>query len=271
MENKNDLAIFITSFDGYSDLWNPFFEIFNYYWGDCKYNMYLSSNYKNYSYRNLKVLSIGQEISWKDRMLKSLEKINEEYVLIFLEDYFLGNVVKNKDIEEIMDFIKKNNVLMYRIAHYPKPKKNKGIVGNAIPIFKDQRYGVNFQCAIWNKKHLYKIIESLENSSCWDFEYYFLKIASKSTHELYKYYFVDKRNLFNIKNGVLKGKWIPSTVKYYRKKGVDFKLSQREFLSKAEVLKMKTYGIGRKVVPKEANYIFKKILRKIGFKFLSDI
>lgn len=270
-KNKQNLAIFITSFDGYSDLWEPFFTIFNYFWKDCPYKKYLTSNFKKYDAKDVNMLPVGQEVNWKRRMIDSLNMIEEEYVFIFLEDYFLGKSVNTRDIQEILNCMKKEGILMYRLAHHPKPRKISRMADNKTPIYKDQRYGVNFQCAIWNRKHLLEIINNLENSSCWDFEYYFLDIANRSEHIVFPHYYVDNRDLLKIQNGVLKGKWIPKTIRYYKKYNIEIDTQNRRMLSMLEMMKQSLYSFGSSIIPRRYNVLVKSALKKLGFKFLSEI
>lgn len=273
MVETRKLAVFVTSFDGYSDLWDDFFRIFYNYWSDCPYNIYLSSNYKIYQNNDIITIRTGKEISWKDRMLKALNNISEEYVLVFLEDYLLGKKVHNNDIDEILKFMAKRNVNMYRIANIPKLKKNINTLANssAIPILKDKRYSVNFQASIWNREHLIKIIKNQDGNTCWDFEYHFLKIADNANHEFYEDYFADNRDLFNIKNGVLKGKWIPSTLRYYKKKGILIDTKKRVVLSYLTYSRYCFISFFSAHIPLKVNKFIKKILINFGIKFISDI
>lgn len=271
----NDVAILVTSFDGYSDLWNNFFKIFSIYWKDCNIKIYLSTN--NLDYKNdmfdVDVLKTGNETNWKERMLKILDNISERYIIIFLEDYFLGKKVNNFDIWEIIEFMKNNNILMYRLANYPKQNPKKGNVwnGKAAEIYKDKRYGVNFQCSIWNKKHLRKLIRLMNGVTCWDFEYMFLNKALNARHEIYTYYLADVRNLLNVQNGVLHGKWIPATRRFYEKEKIELDYGTRDFMNTKAVIKRNIYIVGRKIVPDSFNYKVKKILKKFGMKFQSEI
>lgn len=80
----------MSSYDGCSDIWDVFFDIWEKFWEDCHYPVYLVTNEKNYSRKNVIVLKTGKEINWFFRTIASLEQMKEKYVLFMLEDYFLS-------------------------------------------------------------------------------------------------------------------------------------------------------------------------------------
>ena len=79
MERQN-IAIVVLSFDGFKDLWQPFFDFFFDCWPDCPYEIYLLNNYKEYNDIRVNNLLVGEDISWSHSLIKGLDKIQEERV-----------------------------------------------------------------------------------------------------------------------------------------------------------------------------------------------
>lgn len=268
MEDK--LSIVITSFDGYSDLWETFFCIFNKYWSECKYPKFLINNNLKSNWGDVSAINTGEERNWKYRMIKGLESIKSKYVLIMLEDYLLGKKVSNVEIDKIIRFMEKNNIVMYKIDN--QPKLNGKIEGCSFvsPIYKDTRYGVNFQTAVWNRRELIRIIKSLSGNQCWDFEYFFLKKTRGERHIPIKGFVSDKRNLMNIQNGVLRGKWFRSTLRFYKKRGYIIDTKEREIMTIKETVTYRLRCVSRKCFSDKMVYRVKKIANKIGIQFASE-
>lgn len=47
-------------------------------------------------------IKTGEEVDWSTRMLKALNEVNEEYVLILLEDYLIGRKVDSYSMRKIL-------------------------------------------------------------------------------------------------------------------------------------------------------------------------
>lgn len=219
-------AIYISSFDGYSDLWNPFFEIFYKYWPDCKFSVYLVNNQMAYKRKGVRVIHTGSEKSWFDRTQRSLEIINEKYVLFLLEDYFISKKINNQDIEEILCQMEEENIYFYRLSPN-RLKKDRKAKCQKVP--SNVYYPITLQPAIWERKKLLTILSQINGQTPWDFEYYFNNLY-KSDRRYLKGVLFDNRDLLGYRNGVLRGKWIPGTVNYYSKQGIKLDTSVRETL-----------------------------------------
>lgn len=260
------LTIIIDSFDGYSDLWPSFFEIFRKQWSDCPYDIKLVSNEKTFD--GVETICVGEETCWSERTLKAVSQITTDYVLLLLEDYFFGEKVKNEDIEKIVSFIREQNAKYMRLTNIPESRFSKG--DEIFPLYEDEEYAVNLQAAIWEKDFL---IESLKKfpGNAWDFEVGFLKNAVCGTHKEMVGCFGVLKDPLNIRNGVLKGKWFPSEIKFFTENGFNISWQQRGKLSGKQVLKYKlSIGLKNKISYKTRKRL-KKILKKFGIKFVSDL
>lgn len=106
------MSVVVTSCDGYSDLWDPFFKLMDAYWEGMNYPVYLNTETiqynKEFCHFNVKSINLLEgrkpgSTSWSRRMLDVLERTSEEYVMILVEDFFLRETVQTELIEQLLD------------------------------------------------------------------------------------------------------------------------------------------------------------------------
>ena len=238
---KSKLAILIVSCDKYSDLWTPFFKLFRTFWPDCIYPIYLGSNNTIYLDDSIHMITIGDDISWADNVKLMLDQIEEKYILMLLEDFFLEKKVKGKDIEELFEYVKNNNVDCLRLAPTPPPSKivdkklGIGIIEFNAP------YCISTQPSIWNKDILKRLLH--KGYTAWDFEKrnsadvanFGLKLCGTKQ-------FYIKRN-----NGVERGKYYASTLKLLNANGIYVDEKLRGVINDLTITK-RSYAILYKVI-----------------------
>ena len=57
---KDNIAILVNSFDGYSDLWEIFWDIFEKFGGDCPFTKYIVSNEIGFVRSGVKNIKVGK-------------------------------------------------------------------------------------------------------------------------------------------------------------------------------------------------------------------
>ncbi|MDA0758574.1 MAG: hypothetical protein O3C01_07945, partial [Bacteroidetes bacterium] len=98
----NNVAVLISTYDDAEDLWTPLEQTFQKFWKNIKLPIYLTTNYKKFESKLFTSLQIGEELSWSDNLIKSLNKVDQEYVLLTFDDLFLTANVDNQLIEQLM-------------------------------------------------------------------------------------------------------------------------------------------------------------------------
>lgn len=265
------LAIFVNSFDGYSDLWGIFFKIFDTYFKNNTFPIYLSTNYMDFSHENLTIIKTGEEKCWYTRTKEAVSKIPEDYILFMLEDYLIGQDVITSQIQEIIKYMEDNKIDYYRLEDTPKSEgiyKEIEYLGN---INRKQKYGINTIVSIWNKDFLIKILdEAINVKSAWDFEVYLCDKFTGIDEGYIPNCCVDRRNILKIQNGVYRGKWFRTTINYFKKRNININICDRELLSKKENFFFYCRSFIEKHLSISGKEKVKKILRKFNFEFLSD-
>lgn len=257
------LAIYVSSYDGCSDVWDSFFKLFYTFWPDCMYPIYLINNDKEYENNNLRVIHTGPEIHWFSRTIRSLSLLNEKYILFMLEDYFLSKKVNNDDIEEILNFMDSNSVYYYQLSKgNTKTREPVRVNVNA-----KTPYPISLQPAIWDRERLIEILKKISGQTPWDAENYFIS-EYDGKEGLIKGVYHDTRDLLGYKNGILRGKWILDTIDYYRKNGIDIETSSRDVMSKKKMIKYRIASFSNRYFPKTLKAIIKTLLRIIKIDYL---
>jgi len=98
-----DIAVLVVSCDKYADLWVPFWQQFEKYWGDFDGNKYLATNYLCPDIDGVKVIQVGEDKSYSENLLKIVEGIKEQNFLYLFEDVFLDRKINNKLVFEVFE------------------------------------------------------------------------------------------------------------------------------------------------------------------------
>lgn len=169
-QTNGKLAIYIASFDGYSDLWEPFFELFWKFWPDCPYDVYLGANSKDFDDDRVTILRSPNDAVWSDRARHHLEQIDHDYVLVMLDDWFVEAPVDAPAIARLVEIF--DIVRGHAIRLMPDPKPTLALGG--LPEIGLMGLGIqnrtSTQATIWRRTSLLQLLR--DGESLWEFEVY---------------------------------------------------------------------------------------------------
>lgn len=211
---SSDLALLVISCDKYSYVWPAFFQLLNYYWRDCPFKIYLLSNYETSSFVNVENILVGRDLSWSDNVIKGLEKITEENVLIFLEDELLTDHVDNKFIIELFNWFSVNNANCLRLN--PSPKPDRPINQDLGIASKGTIYRVSTVLTLWKKRVLASLLVPGENA--WEFE-----TRGTLRSNVYDHFYSARNKTIKFENAIIKGKWQRSGINVLKRNGIQLK------------------------------------------------
>ena len=239
---KTELAIVGIWYDGYYDLWEDFLELKEKFWPDCPYPMYIVNQTKELAYEkkyDATVIHAGADAEYSRKIQTAIEKIDADYLLLVLEDFFFSHPVDSNFLMQALQRVKDNCLDYYSMPlseflpnKIGKPYKDYDDVYDFSPKFE---YTLSAQPAIWNKDFLKKSV-GVGNYNAWVFEGIYIKASKAHTEEFLKGCKVDMTNFLGLKHGALQGKMIPSLVKYYNSLGYSFK-TKRPQLPLSTVIK----------------------------------
>lgn len=222
-------SILVNSCDKFKSAWNPFFTLLRKYWPKCPYKIYL--NTESLSYKENDVITLNSKCSdWTGRLKDSLTKIDTDFIIFVLEDFFLMGYVDNDKICDIIEMMRKDASIA---VVYPKKISGFDARDEIHPEWirmdfnRDNKYLINCQFAIWNKKALQELLKP--GLSPWDLERIF-KVPDNCG---YRFYCSPLGNIFSIEGdvfpyyfaiqkgyGIAKSKWLWNNKKYFKKENI---------------------------------------------------
>ena len=252
---KDKCSILVCSCDAYSEAWEPFFYLLRKHWPDCDYPTYLNTESKDFNKYGVRTITSNNG-AWTERLHRVLEKIESEYVLIFLEDFFLQKNVNTTKFNFALEEMQKNeNIAVFyfnKITGYQceskyeeyylmKPKDNC-------------LYMCNCQAALWRKDVLMEATQGI--MSAWEFEDkgFFSLSPQRQNMEFYcsrtTYYDkVREEDIFSYillrgeGYGIWKSRWLWNNDRLLVREGIPVKIKKIRKMSKINYLINKYWSI----------------------------
>ena len=239
----NKLSILINTCDAYSDAWSPFFRILEKTWPSAvDYNIYLNTETKDYQdpYFNIKVLNCiddPQNTPWGKRLLDSLDRIDSEYVLFLLEDFFFEDKVLDSEILRCIAYLDENRNIASICLTSPMECADPNYCALAYNphyenfIIRKQRayYKYDASPSVWRKCKLVKC--TFKKDSPWDWEF-FGNMRTWFTKDIYLGRIASAPAIFKydiIHGGAIhRGKWVGYKMRELQEKyNIEIDMSHR--------------------------------------------
>jgi hypothetical protein len=169
------------------------------------------------------IITTGTDVSWSDNLLYALDRIEEPYVALNIDDLILCESVDHDAVVAVVaDFVRtKGNYL--RLNPTP-PGRGWGTVGE-VP--RGDLYRASTIFSLWRKEILQHVLRRGE--SAWHFEIY-----GSARTDAFDKWFASRHTLIKHVNLVLKGKVDPRALAILLRCGIDYD-SNRASLSQREV------------------------------------
>ena len=225
MNDRNDVTILVSSCDKYADAWEPFFKLFHIKCPDCPYRILFNTESKNYSCDDLSIETVhtGACQTWTERIKASLEKIDTEFVLFFLEDFFLLSPVNPQSWQQALDCMKKHPDVGFMCFHpngpFNQPLRHRSVIDtNLYETKKNENFRINATVGLWRKEFLLQML--FRDGDAWYFEWSATKLSKYSN---YKTTFWDRESVrifdyeINLSSGlgIFRGKWLSGNKKLF--------------------------------------------------------
>lgn len=271
MSKHYRLAIYLAAYDPYKDIFDIFIEQFKRYWPDCPYPLIISNMYFDYQGDNIIVINNGDVKDATTRKNRALEAIDADYYLGMEEDRIFCGKIDTNEVEKILDFMDKESIEYYRCNASVFKKKAKDKFKGYEHIYHipaKEPYGICGSTVIMSKKmHDYRRAHQLDNGYAW--EKYNLEKAFYSKDRWVENAATDDRNLFHIVHCVEKQKWIAKSRKIIQREGYVINDEDRKVHTLTETFYMNLKDLGKRV-PIGYRFYIKRVLKKLGFKFVTD-
>ena len=241
MKTATDPAILVVSCDHYRDLWEPFFTLFERFWVDCPFPVYLLSNTVTCSRRGVTALRSGRDVSWSDSLAAALRALPAEYVFLFLDDLFLVRPVENLELAHWFRWLEQRGGNCLRLNGSPRPDRR--LDARVGVVSRGTLYRTSTVLSLWKRQVLLKLLAPGE--SAWEFE-----IAGSARSDAFDGFYATSTARLQVINTVIKGKWRRTALARVRALGVEPDLGRRPVMTRLEhaslaLLRLRTWGLNR--------------------------
>lgn len=222
-------AILVSSFDGSSDCWAPFFHGLRKYWPGCPFPVYLISNHLDSPVAGVTAMKVRDDESWSTNLGRALVRLDAEFLLYLQEDYWLREPVDTVRVLSYIGLMERHHLDYVRLLSFPKPDRAWPYDARLGLIDAGASYRTSLQVALWRKETLQRLLRPGE--SAWSFEMAgtersrgytdtFLSVWPAGDDE----YFHGLRYLCSALN---RGRWARSAIAYARTEGIEVDFSRR--------------------------------------------
>lgn len=227
-----DAAVLIVSCDKYADVWPPMLELLRRHWPDCPYPIYLGANHQTVTDPRVRSILIGDDPGWAAGVREMLRRVDSEYIILLLEDFFLTAPVDTVRIQELAALARDRGVGSLLLRAHEPPFRMPGAPVKDAPgltrIAARHPYRVTTQAAIWRKEVLERLL--LPGFSAWDFEL----IGSWYSRKFDEEFWEVSDAPISYEHVIEKGRWRPVGLSICRHAGVEV-LSARGQFTEAEM------------------------------------
>lgn len=216
---KNSVPLIVSSCDKCSDLWQPFFYLVKKFWPNFNRKVYLCTDTKTFACEEFDItcpLRMPSGSTWSENLIALLESIDEEFVLLMLEDFWLKENVDVVKLQQCEKIIKNDpSVGFICLVHQLDPSSENPTSSNYPNLIEYGRYTpyrVTTQAGLWRRDYLLSLLRKHE--SAWWFEIFGSKRSRRTD---YHSYVVDESAFSYDDGGVLfRGCYVEEHIKFFK-------------------------------------------------------
>jgi len=255
----------ILSCELFSDLWDAHVKQLETFWPERGMDTYIVTDAEHpVEFDKVKVMATGAGLEFSQRLAIALDRIDTEYVLITLDDYFLREPVSNSCINGLVTMMEREKLDYVRLFKQPGKAQGKRLkeYKNIFWIKTEQVYSVNLYSGIWKTDFMKKTIRDVRDP--WRFEVSLSKIAT----ELKARCAVSLNREFVILDVVRKGKILNKANRYLKKH--DLYHGSRPVQSKWYEFKLAIRTWGGRLMPAFVVNLARNFMIKRGHHYFSQ-
>jgi hypothetical protein len=172
-------------------------------------------------------------MSWTSGVLRMLDRLKEQHVILFLEDFMIKKEVETRAVEHLIHIARHTGAGRTGLAPLPAPtplpNAHHPEFPEVGPVDPGSPYRVSTQAAIWRTTTLRRLL--IPGLSAWEFEH----IGSQLSETMPDEFLSPFAPSVLYDHAVEKGKWKPEGLRICREAGIDVKLGDRAAFSKEEL------------------------------------
>ena len=215
---RSSIPLIVSSCDKCSDLWQPFFTLVKKNWPDFDRKVYLCTDSMTFAYEGFDItcpLRMSSGSTWTENLMALLKGIDEEYVLLMLEDFWLKEMVDEAQLYQCEEIIKNDPTIGFIcLVHQLDPSPDNPsseIDPNLIEYGQRTAYRVTTQAGLWRRDYLLSLLRKHE--SAWWFEMFGSKRSRRSACRSY----VVKKSVFSYDDGgvLFRGSFVEEYIRFF--------------------------------------------------------
>jgi hypothetical protein len=215
-DNLNLLVISSDKYEAYWPLFYGLMEVYNSIEG--WENIFHLSETKYFEHDRIISITPNTPVFpnyWSENLLFALERIDSDYIVVMLEDFFLKGPIDFSCLKKHLNFIQTHNEIgCLRLCEAPPGDQNSTYAGY-MEHTSNQQFKVSTQAGIWKKDYLQSLIQIGEHP--WDFEIQGSMRAAKHS-DIVLVVKEDKPHCISYFNAVIQGKLTQRAAKHLQEK-----------------------------------------------------
>ena len=250
---KSSIPLIVSSCDKCSDLWETFFYLVKKNWAGFDRKVYLCTDTKTFAYEGFDIacpLKMSPGSTWSENLIALLKGMDEEYVLLMLEDFWLKKKVDEAQLYQCEKIIKNDPTIGFicLVHQLDSSLLNPTSVRypNLIEYGRHTPYRVTTQAGLWRRDYLLSLLRKHE--SAWWFEIFGSKRSRRSD---YHSYVVDESVFSYDDGGVLfRGCYVEEYIKFFKDdKNININPKRRDGSKVSLMAEVKNSPFLRKLCP----------------------
>lgn len=229
-EKYNDITIIVNSCDKFKDAWEPFFCLLEKYWTNHPRKILLNSETIPYegNFPYVKTVLNKHNESWTERIRNTVKQADTEYILFFLEDYFIWENVDEVLFDSAIQIMKEDEKTGAIVFHGVSVDSKYNTKFNCDDVFVEQSKRIisraHVTITLFKKDYFLKLLCDNENPWRYERESYARSIALGKkiyaqnygcSKPCFIYYLKPRDNI-----GINQGKWLKDTIPMFEKNGI---------------------------------------------------
>jgi hypothetical protein len=238
---RRDVSFVVISCDRYRDLWDPFFGCLEKFWPDCPFRRFLVTNEASYPREGVSVINIGPDRDYANNLISAVSAVPTPWLILWVEDAVLTERIDTARVLSIIEEAVGMGAGYLKLTP-DAPLSFDDAKGERIgEIPRGVRYRSAIGTALYRKETLLKLL--VPGYSAWEMD------KSTLSNELPEPFMAltvreARKPLLPIINAVIKGRWYPPVVPFFRREGYGAVLPGREVQSIWSYLYIRAY-LGR--------------------------
>lgn len=215
----NSIPLIVSSCDKCCDLWQSFFYLVKKHWPYFSRKVYLCTDSMSFAYEGLDIacpLKMPSRSTWSENLMTLLKGIDEDYVLLMLEDFWLKGKVDEPQLHQCEEIMKSDSTVgLICLVHQLDPSPDNPVsenYPNLIEYGQRTAYRVTTQAGLWRRDYLLSLLRKHE--SAWWFEMFGSKRSKRSEYHSY----VVKKSVFSYDDGgvLFRGCYVEEYIKFFK-------------------------------------------------------